>query len=276
MARISKPGLNYFPLDVDFLNDRKVRKVMRKQGALAASALIAILSSIYKDKGYYMQWDEDICFDLSEIVLMKMDDFESIIANAIEAEIFDKKLFDEYRILTSESIQNQYRLCTNRRKLVDIDERYRLIEIEITDAEGIAEPDSCMQESDSTDDDAYNLPLNVDSGTQSKVKESKEKKTSSQPFSKSGEGKEEKEPEGKEGNSIPAYCYNTATHNYTGLLDRLKTIGVKDERDIATILKMSDYGRIGDKVWKIIAYGNWPRGNVIKMPGKYIISQLRK
>ena len=27
MARISKPGLDYFPLDVNFLQDRKVRRI---------------------------------------------------------------------------------------------------------------------------------------------------------------------------------------------------------------------------------------------------------
>ena len=28
MARISKPGLDYFPLDVNFFQDRKVRRMM--------------------------------------------------------------------------------------------------------------------------------------------------------------------------------------------------------------------------------------------------------
>jgi len=275
MARITKPGLNYFPLDVDFLNDRKVRKIMHKHGSLAASALIAIYSSIYKDKGYYMQWDEDICFDMSEITLIDMKDLELIVAAAMEAELFDKKLFEEHRIITSQAIQNQYKLCTNKRKSTEIEERYRLIDSDVSDAESTVEPDSCVQQCRFSGVNDAELPLNVAGMQQSKVKERKEKKTSSLPFSKNGEGKAEKE-KAERRDIIPDYCFNTATHNYSGLLERLKTIGVKDDDEIAAIMKLSDYGKIGAKVWKIIAYGRWPPGNAIKLPGRYIIAMLKK
>ena len=33
MARISKPGLDYFPLDVNFFQDRKVRRISNRHHA---------------------------------------------------------------------------------------------------------------------------------------------------------------------------------------------------------------------------------------------------
>lgn len=32
MARTIKTGLDYFPLDVNFLQDRKIRRIIRKHG----------------------------------------------------------------------------------------------------------------------------------------------------------------------------------------------------------------------------------------------------
>ena len=65
MARPRKTGLEYFPLDVDFYNDLKVRKLMRNYGGgKAAFVYIAMLCKIY-ESGYYMVWDDDVSFLLS-------------------------------------------------------------------------------------------------------------------------------------------------------------------------------------------------------------------
>lgn len=39
MARISKSGLDYFPLDVNFLQDRKVRRISSRHHAAGIAAL---------------------------------------------------------------------------------------------------------------------------------------------------------------------------------------------------------------------------------------------
>ena len=54
MARISKPGLDYFPLDVNFLQDRKVRRISCRHHAAGIAALTSLLCLIYKEKGYYI------------------------------------------------------------------------------------------------------------------------------------------------------------------------------------------------------------------------------
>ena len=58
MARISKPGLDYFPLDVNFLQDRKVRRISCRHHAAGIAALTSLLCLIYKEKGYYILWNK--------------------------------------------------------------------------------------------------------------------------------------------------------------------------------------------------------------------------
>lgn len=62
MARISKPGLDYFPLDVNFLQDRKVRRISCRHHAAGIAALTSLLCLIYKEKGYYILWNKGHSF----------------------------------------------------------------------------------------------------------------------------------------------------------------------------------------------------------------------
>lgn len=287
MAKIGKPGIDYFPLEVDFMNDRNIRKLIRQHGGIASGSIITLFSAIYKFNGYYLIWNTDTCFDISEQVGIKTHELTAIVKDAVELEIFDRNSFETNGILTSENIQKQYKMCTKKRRNNLIDPRFSLInenEDENEEENKKVNNGSPKVENDSSKaENVPHLPFSDADMPQSKGKESKEKvnNTSSLPSSETGggsgenrKGKEEKIKVQKE--TVPDYCRNTATHNYTGLQERLQAIGVRDAKEINYILKMSDYGRIGAPVWKIIAYGKWPRGNVIKMPGKYIIAQLLK
>lgn len=87
------------------------------------------------------------------------------------------------------------------------------------------------------------------------------------------------ETEREEGGIIlapPAYALNTTTHNYPGLLEELKRRKITDVKDLNAILRLSDFGRLKGKIWKILYELNTTRlGTQIAMPGKYIIKILR-
>ena len=53
MGRNNKIDLRYFPVDVDILRDKKVRRLTRKY-ARGAEFYLYLLCAIYSDKGYYM------------------------------------------------------------------------------------------------------------------------------------------------------------------------------------------------------------------------------
>ncbi|EHM37847.1 hypothetical protein HMPREF0080_02031 [Anaeroglobus geminatus F0357] len=68
MARPLKQGLDYFPLDTDFLQDIKVRRLIRACGSSAIPMLIGLLVNIYRGDGYYLRWDSDMTFLISDEV----------------------------------------------------------------------------------------------------------------------------------------------------------------------------------------------------------------
>ncbi len=128
MARIKKRGLDYFPLNTDFMQDRLVRRIMKREGDGALAILLGALSCIYAGEGYYVCADELFYEDLSANLYEKSAaDVRRILALAVEYGIFDATLFGEYDILTSAEIQSQYLFSTKRRKSSVIDPLYCLI-----------------------------------------------------------------------------------------------------------------------------------------------------
>ena len=108
MARPLKKGLGYFSLDVDFYNDIKVRKIVRRKGGDALTVYIVLLCNIY-EKGYYLEWNEDIPFLICEATGYGEDRIKDIILYCIEVGLFDKNFFEQYQIITSYSIQRRYK-----------------------------------------------------------------------------------------------------------------------------------------------------------------------
>lgn len=75
----------------------------------------------------------------------------------------------------------------------------------------------------------------------------------------------------------PEYALNKRTHNYEGLLEELERMKVTSVKEKNAILVLTDFGRIGGKIWKILYDIN--NSPVIKarivMPGKYILKLLQ-
>ena len=58
LARPKKSGLSYFPLDVDFFEDPKIKILRARYGRDGIMFYIYLLCEIYK-QGYYIQVDDD-------------------------------------------------------------------------------------------------------------------------------------------------------------------------------------------------------------------------
>lgn len=107
MARISKPGLDYFPLDVNFFQDRKVRRISNRHHAAGIAALTSLLCLIYKEKGFYVAWNQDTLFDISQEVCCEEEEMQGIIDDCLSVGLFDTYIYKEYGILTSQAIQEK-------------------------------------------------------------------------------------------------------------------------------------------------------------------------
>ena len=159
MARPTKQGLEYFSLDTDFFSDVKVRRISRACGPASTSILICLLCNIYRDKGYYIAWDENLPFVVADTIGTTEGAVEEVVKKAIQIGFFDKEMFDKHKILTSNGIQNRFKRAITRREEIAYVSDYLI---------------SARNNSVS----AYNNSVSAYRNEQSKVKESKIKETS--------------------------------------------------------------------------------------------------
>ena len=166
MARPTAKGVEYFPLNVNFINDLKVRKLLLSCGAQSIAVLIYLLSTIYKDEGYFIEIHEDE-IDLIALDVNVTPEFVlEVINKACEVRLFDVNLYNNFNILTSKGIQERYLKITERRKNSVVITQFNLINV---DNNSVNVNNNLIN--------VDNNSVNVYKSTQSKVKESKVKKS---------------------------------------------------------------------------------------------------
>ena len=172
MARPTAKGVEYFPLNVNFINDLKVRKLLLSCGAEAIAVLIYLLSTIYKDEGYYVEIHEDE-IDLIALDVNVTPEFVlEVINKACEVRLFDVNLYNNFNILTSKGIQERYLKITERRKNSVVITQFNLINV--------------YNNSINVNNNSINVdnnPVNVYKSTQSKVKKRKVQKSTEKSLS---------------------------------------------------------------------------------------------
>ena len=176
MARIKKKGLDYFPLNTDFIHDRAVRRLMKREGDSALGILVEILSYIYAGEGYYVRADRLFYEDLSAGLYEKSaDDVERIVRLAVEYGLFDAVLFERSCILTSVEIQRQYLFSTRRRSISHLEVGYCLLaddepadnKVDMKEQPAFGSEETEGGKSVSVGDNVTFIPENVTSGTHS-------------------------------------------------------------------------------------------------------------
>jgi hypothetical protein len=166
MARPTAKGVEYFPLNVNFISDLKVRKLLLSCGAQSIAVLIYLLSTIYKDEGYFVEIHEDEIDLIALDVNVTPEFVVEVINKACEVRLFDVNLYENFNILTSKGIQERYLKITERRKNSVVITQFNLINV--------------YNNSINVNNNSINVnnnPVNVYKSTQSKVKESKVKKS---------------------------------------------------------------------------------------------------
>lgn len=126
MARIAKSGLEYFPFDIDFFQDIKIRKLIKRQGGKAVTVYALLLCLIYKN-GYYMQWDNDLPFIGSELSGFDEAYVSEVIKTCLTLGLFDKKMLETENVLTSKGIQLRYCNIQRLNKRMSRIDKYSLL-----------------------------------------------------------------------------------------------------------------------------------------------------
>lgn len=120
----NKQGLDYFKYYPGLLRDRKLRAARMKHGAMGMLCYLVLLELIYTDKGYYIRYDDDLVWDIIEVLqgayCPKEGTVRDVVAMLVASGLFDAAHF-EHQILTSRRIQREYYTATVLRKAVEID-----------------------------------------------------------------------------------------------------------------------------------------------------------
>lgn len=182
MSRPKKQGMEYFTIDVNFYQDIKIRKLIRYKGVQAVSVYHILLCQIYAS-GYYLLWDEDIPFTVSEIAHLEEVYVQEVIDYCFNIGLFDKALYEQNNVLTSRGIQKRFfDFCAVAKRRLPAYLPYRMLddkEISVISEESEIIPEKTQVISEITDDNSEETPINSGISTQSKVKESKVKHSSS-------------------------------------------------------------------------------------------------
>mgnify|MGYP004604193699 FL=1 len=299
MGRI-KQGLDYFPLNTDFMHDRIVRRVMKREGDSAFTILLYTLSYIYSGEGYYILVNDDFCDELSDQLFSTDNDHvRRVLLLFVEYGFFDPALYERHGILTSADIQRQFLFITKRRSRHHVLPVYCLLPDESAGQpeEAMSAPDAAAETVDAVcrkPDDVSSIPgcCNKNRLHKKKEKERKENILPNPPC----EGGDEEGGESSSCERIPAASScprvkkkseltqadidgmqapaDGCPRNLSGLLDSLRLYRIPPAEQYAIVLK-SNYGEIGGKVWKgfgVIRSG----GGKIKLPGHYLLSVLNK
>ncbi len=125
MARPSKQGVDYFPLDVNMSDS--VRLVEAEFGLTGFAVIIKLYQRIYGGAGYYCRWTEEVALLFASDLKLGGNVVSEIVAACIKRGIFDRSMLDRFGILTSQGIQSRYLKMVKRRDGFEIDPQYALV-----------------------------------------------------------------------------------------------------------------------------------------------------
>lgn len=178
MARPRKEGLEYFPLDVDFFSNRKIRIVKARYGADGITIYLYLLCEIYK-KGYYIIVDEDFFYIVADDLNMSQDKVKQVINFLLERSLFDNTLFQSDKVLTSAGIQRQFQEAVKSRASKNPIEIKRFWILEKSETETFIKVHPADNNSENKEDYSRKNDFNSEKNDikENKEKENKEKKS---------------------------------------------------------------------------------------------------
>lgn len=124
MARPTRQGVDYFPLDVHL--DDKFKFIEIKYKLEGFALLIKLLQRVY-DHGYWCKWGEDEACLFANENRVDVELVNNVITECAKRDIMSASCLHQYGILTSIGIQKRYVEMVKRRKDVEVIKEYKVI-----------------------------------------------------------------------------------------------------------------------------------------------------
>jgi hypothetical protein len=178
MSRQPQKGLWYFPMETAIFSDQKLKILQARFGLKGQAVYIRLLCEIYRDEGYFIKFGEAESFVFSVDTNAPNTLINDIVQECIRRGLFDKTIFDMFQVLTSHGIQERYiKVCKDCNRKFEIKPEYL---IKSHETGGLVPQNPPLSPT--------KPPIKSESGTHSKVKESKIKDSPLTPQGESREG----------------------------------------------------------------------------------------
>ena len=127
MARPTKQGIDYFPLDVEW--DQKHELYALETEAEGIGILITIWQMIYKNEGYYIHNGKDLLLIIKKRTSKSIDVIQRCITKALDRGVFNEKIHKKYKILTSKALQKRFFIAAKQKKVIYYNPKYILVDV---------------------------------------------------------------------------------------------------------------------------------------------------
>ncbi len=114
MARPKKTGLDYFPFDVQFFSNKKIKILKARYGTDGVVLFLFLLCEIYKN-GYYLIWDDDYKYVVADELNLSDGLIEQVLNFLIERSLLNRILLGSDTFLTSPGIQSRFQEAVKSR-----------------------------------------------------------------------------------------------------------------------------------------------------------------
>jgi hypothetical protein len=124
-GRRPKQRIDYFSLEVDYYADPKFVRLRTEFGIKGEICAIRVLCAIYRE-GYFIQCSDDLLYMIADDTKLPFQFIREAVAGMVRCGIFDRKLFDDHRVLTSTGIQRRWAIAKSRSTKVDTSQYWLL------------------------------------------------------------------------------------------------------------------------------------------------------
>lgn len=123
-------GIEYYPMNVDFFDDDKIALIEGEFGVKGSVIAIRLLCKIYRE-GYYYQWGNDECllFARKSGADIVPNTVHEVVNGLVRRSFFNKRVFDQFGVLTSRGIQQRYFEAVKRRQKVVVRREFLLVDV---------------------------------------------------------------------------------------------------------------------------------------------------
>jgi len=133
LAGRPKQGIDYAGWSVDiFDGDKKIDKLLDAKGWKGFGIYFFLCQRAYKTNGYYYEWGYDDCATTARKMGggINSGTVKETVDYCLQVDLFDKRLFDEWGVLTSRGIQRRFWAVLSERRSKTVYQEYWLLKSE--------------------------------------------------------------------------------------------------------------------------------------------------